>query len=338
MLNLAEMPTGDFTRDRTADLHALERRRRIEEVVGADNLTGFDAQRAAEVLMGDTVFANVMMLGAAWQLGLAPVGLEAMLRAIELNGVAVEKNKRAFAWGRIAIVASEEVARLIAGEPVQDETLDEVIARREAFLTDYQSAAWSKRWRDRVEQVRAAEATAGGDGRLADAVARSLFKLMSYKDEYEVARLHTGTGFVEGLGERFEGDFSVSHHLAPPLFPSGKDRRGRPKKRRFGGWIRRPMGMLARLKGLRGTPLDVFGYTAERRMERAMIGEYEAVVDRLLAGLRPDNTGEATRIAALVHEIRGFGPVKEAAAARVRPQIGHALAVYEHTLPKRDAA
>ncbi|MEO0914026.1 MAG: DUF6537 domain-containing protein, partial [Pseudomonadota bacterium] len=175
-----------------------------------------------------------------------------------------------------------------------------------AFLTEYQDAGWAARYRERVERVREC------DARLADAVARSLFKLMAYKDEYEVARLFTETGFVERLAARFEGPYTVKHHLAPPFLPGRRDARGRPKKRVFGGWVRGPMRLLARMKGLRGTVFDPFGYTAERRMEREMIALYERVVDRMLEA--PGDAEEMLRIARLPQGVRGFGPVKEDAA------------------------
>ncbi|SFP66441.1 indolepyruvate ferredoxin oxidoreductase family protein [Tranquillimonas alkanivorans] len=337
-LNLAQMPTGDFTRNRSADLRSEERRRRIAKTIGENNLRAFDANRAAEVLMGDSVFANVMLMGAAWQMGLAPVSEPALLRALELNGVAVEKNKRAFAWGRLAIIAPEEVAELIAPKPDMDADLDAVIERRAAFLAEYQDEAWAERYRSHVDAVRRAEEAAGGSGSLAEAAAKGLFKVMSYKDEYEVARLHTETGFIAGLSEKFEGNFTVEHHLAPPLLPSGTDRRGRPRKRRFGGWVRKPMSLLARMKRLRGTAFDPFGRTAERRMEREMIGEYERLLDRLTTNLRHDNLQDAVRIAGMIDEIRGFGPVKEEAAARVRPEMEAALVEYETATPERKAA
>ncbi|TCD11879.1 indolepyruvate ferredoxin oxidoreductase family protein [Oricola cellulosilytica] len=331
VVNSAQMPTGDFTRNRDADLKSGVRIGRITDVVGAENVTSLDANGAAETVLGDAVFANILMLGAAWQQGLVPVGADAILRAIELNDVAVEKNKAAFAWGRIAAHDPAALAGLMEPELKSDASLDDVIARREEFLAEYQNTAWAKKYRAVVEKVRTRElAEIGKGGALTDAVARSLFKLMSYKDEYEVARLHTQTGFIESLGKRFEGEFSVRHHLAPPFLPGGTEARGRPRKREFGGWVRTPMKVLAGMKGLRGTLFDPFGYTAERRMERQLIVEFEATIDRLVQELTPENNADAAAIAAMIMEIRGYGPVKDEAAAKVRERMKNALVAFEN--------
>ncbi|SEO64635.1 indolepyruvate ferredoxin oxidoreductase [Salinihabitans flavidus] len=327
VLNAAEMPTGDFTRNRDADLMTQVRLGSVGKEVA--DLTVLNANTLAEKLMGDTVFANVLMLGAAWQAGLVPLGLPALMRAIELNGVAVERNKTAFAWGRVAQAMPEKTAAITGETDPEPDTLDQIIDRRAEFLTGYQNAAWADRYRTTLAKMQQAETdTCGAPGALSEAVAKGLFKLMSYKDEYEVARLHTQTGFIEGLSDRFEGDYSVKHHLAPPFLPSGTDWRGRPKKRALGGWVRAPMRLLARMKGLRGTPLDPFGLTGERRMERALIAEYEATIDRLLDGLNANTRDEAARIAAMVMEIRGYGPVKQEAADKTRAAMQTELARY----------
>ncbi|MBO9464018.1 indolepyruvate ferredoxin oxidoreductase family protein [Tropicibacter sp. R15_0] len=329
VVNTALLPTGDFTRNRDADLRAKDRVQRIADGVG-EGLQSLDANALSEALMGDTVYANVLMLGAAWQAGLVPVGFEALMRAIELNGVKPEQNKQAFAWGRLVVAAPDKVARVsnLPEAPVQ--SLDELIARRVAFLSDYQNSRWAQSYRDEVSRVMEVERRVMGDaGMLSEAVARALFKLMSYKDEYEVARLHLETGFLEGLKDRFEGDFTVKHHLAPPLLGGKLDARGRPVKRAFGPWMRVGFRVLARMKGLRGGAFDVFGKTAERRMERALIAEYRDLVLRLTDGLTPANHAEAARIAGLVMQVRGFGPVKEEAVAKVRAQIAKAMTGYE---------
>ena len=329
VLNTAQMPTGDFTRNRDADLKPGQRIAEIGKAIGEDRLRTLDANTLAERLVGDSVFANVMMLGAAWQSGLVPLSEEALMRAIELNGVKPDLNKAAFNWGRVAAENPEKVADLAGVEAPQPQTLDQMIDRRADFLTNYQNDAWAQKYRARIDRVQQAEARVMGEpGALTEAAAKGLFKLMSYKDEYEVARLHTDTGFIEGLANRFEDDYTVKHHLAPPLLPSGRDARGRPFKREFGGWVRKPMTQLAKLKRLRGTPFDPFGYTAERRMERALIVEYKALLDTLLSHLTPENHGDAVKIAGLVMEIRGYGPVKEEAAAKVRAEITTALTAY----------
>jgi len=253
---------------------------------------------------------------------LVPLGEASLMRAIELNGVKPDLNKAAFTWGRL-IVHDRAAVEKAAALPVSNvQTLDEMIERRASFLTEYQNEKWANQYRTVIADVEAAETRLNGTaGDLTRAAAKGLFKLMSYKDEYEVARLHTQTGFYEGLKDRFEGDFTVKHHLAPPLLPSGKDARGRPFKRAFGPWIKPAFGGLAKLKGLRGTAFDPFGYTAERKMERDLITEYCALLTRITAKLTADNISEATRIASLVMEIRGFGPVKEEAVHKVRLEI-----------------
>jgi len=320
VVNTAEMPTGDVVRLRDADLASHVRLRSIERVLGAGNVATIDANAAAEALLGDTVYANVMMLGFAWQQGLVPVSLEALERAIALNGVSVERNRQALAWGRLASADPDFVRRASGREPPEPETLDQVIARRVAFLTAYQDAAYAARYEAKVARVRAAEATLGSEA-LTEAVAHSLFKLMAYKDEYEVARLHMETGFLEELDREFEGDFRVRYHLAPPFLNSRKDARGRPRKRSFGPWIQTPFKVLARLKALRGTPFDVFGYTAERRTERALIAWYENLVEDMLRALKGQRLPDLVALARVPMEIRGFGPVKEAAIQRAMAEV-----------------
>ncbi|WP_113154205.1 indolepyruvate ferredoxin oxidoreductase family protein [Nitratireductor sp. OM-1] len=324
VVNLAEMPTGDIVRKRDASLHVDQRLAAIEGVTGKDALAAMDANRLSEKLMGDTVFANVMMLGFAWQKGLVPVSLNALTQAIVLNGVAIEKNHRAFLIGRLAAEKPDALKGLLDPKPQADGTLDEIVTRREAFLTDYQNPAYAARYRHLVDRVRAAEAPFGSDA-VSRAVARSLFKLMAYKDEYEVARLHTQTGFSARIAEEFEGDYRIVHHLAPPFLASGTDARGRPLKREFGPWVRLPFRMLARMKRLRGTAFDPFGRTAERRMERELIGWYEAHVEKALAQLDTGNAATLAETLALPMQIRGYGPVKEEAAKRIRTEMAARL-------------
>jgi len=323
LVNLAEMPTGDIVRLRDADLATRRRLKEIERVAGAENIRAIDANALAERLFGDSVFANIVMLGHAWQQGLVPVGLDALHRAIELNGVVVEQNGQAFAAGRLA--AADPVAFASMPVATDTESLDEVIARRERFLVDYQDAAWARRYRAGVDKIRAAEQSHGSEV-ITDAVARSLFKLMSYKDEYEVARLHMQSGFLDELKRRFAGDFTVSYHFAPPFLGGGKDARGRPLKRKFGQWVQTPLRLLARLKGLRGTGFDPFGYTAERRMERALIGWYEGLIDEIVATLRTQTPDSLLALARAPVDIRGYGPVKEAAVVEVKARVAKLLA------------
>ena len=318
VLNMAEMPTGDVVRNRDAALATEQRKQRIAQVIGADNLLDFDANRAADFLFGDTVFANMIMLGAAWQRGLVPVAREALMRAIALNAVAVDENKLAFACGRL-IAADTNFAASLGSEPKREETLDDMINRRAAFLTDYQNASYAARYLDRVNQVRAAErAVRPGSEAFSAAVATCLFKLMAYKDEYEVARLHRDAAFRNRLWQQFEGDFTVRYHLAPPFLAAGHDARGRPLKRQFGAWIEPVFALLARLRFLRGTPFDVFGYTRERRTERALISWYSGLIDDLLPQLGGQPLDSLVAIASLPQDIRGYGPVKGAAIAAAK--------------------
>ncbi|MGN6465585.1 MAG: indolepyruvate ferredoxin oxidoreductase family protein, partial [Rhizobiaceae bacterium] len=335
VVNTAEMPTGDLVRFRDADLKAMTRLDAIRDVLGDGNVDAVDANRLAEELFGDAVFSNMLLLGFGWQKGLVPVSFDALSRAIELNGVEVEKNHAAFAAGRLA-ATGEKLSSDSVEEGVREETLDEIVAHRESFLRDYQDAAWAARYRATVDGVRKAEKPYNSEA-LARAVARSLFKLMSYKDEYEVARLHMQTGFLDRLKEEFKGDFRVHYHLAPPVLPLGHDARGRPNKRAFGQWIQAPLRLLAPLKFLRGTAFDPFGYTAERRMERALIGWYEGVVETLLASLGKADIETLAAIATQPMEIRGYGPVKESAAVEARAEVAARLVALQKPDKARNA-
>jgi indolepyruvate ferredoxin oxidoreductase len=320
VLNRAEMPTGEIVRQRDASLEVDAREALIAGAVGVENLTSFDANAAAERLLGDSVFANMMMLGFAWQKGLVPVSFEALSRAIDLNGVAEEKNRAAFALGRIQVARPEALAPVGGSERAEPERIDDLVARRAAFLADYQDTAYAARYRSRIERFREALPADAAEA-LVPLAARSLFKLMAYKDEYEVARLHTRSGFHEGLAAQFEGDFKVNYHLAPPLLPLGRDARGRPRKRQFGPWMHGAFRVLARLKRLRGTALDPFGHTAERKTERALIDWYDDLLARCGASLTVENGEAWGRILRAPMDIRGFGPVKEQAIAAVKAEV-----------------
>jgi indolepyruvate ferredoxin oxidoreductase len=299
----------------------------VRTAMGGAEPLQIDATALATALMGDSIAANLFMLGYAWQRGLVPISFDAIDRAIVLNAAAVKMNQQAFAWGRLAAVdadAVREAAGLgapaasadVLALPLDDErisrTLDERISRRVAFLTDYQNAAYAKRYSDLVERVRAGEQKAApGSTALTESVARYAFKLMAYKDEYEVARLYTSGEFMRRVERTFEGKFSLHFHLAPPLLAK-KNGEGHLIKAEYGGWVFGAFKLLAKLKGLRGGALDVFGYTAERRMERQLIVDYLKTVDELLAGLHAGNVALAAEIASVPEHIRGFGHVKEA--------------------------
>jgi indolepyruvate ferredoxin oxidoreductase len=268
---------------------------------------------------------NMFLLGYAFQKGRVPVSSAALMRAIELNAVAVEANKLAFAWGRRAAFDPAGIEQLVAKhEPVLpqhrlSQDLDAAVARRRDYLTAYQDRAYARRYTDQVERIRRAEdALLAGSTRLTEAVARYYFKLLAYKDEYEVARLYTDAAFTRALEATFEGAFKLRFHLAIPALSRPDPATGEPAKRRYGAWLMSAFQLLAPLKFLRGTALDVFGYGKERRLERGLIKEYEATLDRIMAALRPDTIALAAEIASLPEGIRGYGPVKERSIAAAR--------------------
>ncbi len=307
-------PTADFVVNRDVRFDAPAMARRLASACKA-----YDACPAAEMAeqrFGDSLYANMIMLGFAWQKGLAPVSSRALYRAITLNGVAAEQNLQAFEAGRIA--AHDPGHRTAAPVVATPETLplDELIASRVADLTAYQDGAYARRYEARIAAVRAAEASLGGEA-LTRTAAINLHRLMAYKDEYEVARLYADGRFAAELAGTFTGG-KAKVWLAPPLI-SPRDRNGRPRKIALGGWmLTHGMPALAKLKGLRGGPLDLFGASAERRMERGLIGSYEATLDRLTEGLTAERLPLAVRIAQVPSEIRGFGHVKDAAVAAAR--------------------
>jgi indolepyruvate ferredoxin oxidoreductase len=325
IINSHETIIGDFTRNPDLTFPSGALQRSITEAAGEENVEFLNATDLATGLLGDSIASNLFLLGSAYQRGLVPLSAEAIERAIALNGVAIEFNRNAFRWGRRAAV-DPDLVRARATPPAAvppshhlSETLDEVISRRVAFLTDYQNVAYAARYAARVEQVRQAEtACLPGESRLTESVARSLFKLMAYKDEYEVARLYTETEFLERIADRFEGPYELHFHLAPPLLGDRDPETRHLRKRSFGPWMFSVFRLLARLRGLRGTPLDIFGRSKERRLERRLIGEYEALVDEILDRLSPANHEVAIELASLPAEIRGFGHVKETNLARVK--------------------
>jgi indolepyruvate ferredoxin oxidoreductase len=258
----------------------------------------------------------MMMVGYAWQLGLLPLSEAALMRAIELNGVAVDMNKTAFRWGRVAAANPERIAELLV--PAKDEravgemTLDEIISHRAQHLTAYQDSALAEKYRAAVSRIRAVEGKIGNDA-LTRAVAINYAKVLAYKDEYEVARLLTDPAFEQELKETFEGEGKLSFHLAPPLISKIDPDLGRPKKQRFGEGMRVPLRWMAKLKGLRGTSLDIFGRTEERQRERGLIKAYEAMLDEVATSLMAENRFAAIALASAPDQVRGFGPVKMAA-------------------------
>ncbi|MEO7159639.1 MAG: indolepyruvate ferredoxin oxidoreductase family protein, partial [Polaromonas sp.] len=294
----------------------------VRNAVGAEAMVSFDAEQVAVQMIGDSIYTNPLMLGFAWQKGRVPLSHASLTRAIELNGVQVDNNKAAFEWGRrcahdlASVQALFKAAQVIAF--VKKPSLTEMLAKRVSFLTAYQNAAYAQTYQDFVEKVRTAEAPLGKTT-LTEAVARYLFKLMAYKDEYEVARLHTDTGFLNQVNAMFEGDFKLNYHLAPPLMARKNDQ-GELQKQPFGPWMLTGFRLLAKLKGLRGTPFDLFGRTEERREERALIEEYRASIEEVLSSLRSENHAQAVEIARIPELIKGYGHVKVRHLAAARPQ------------------
>ena len=317
VINTQESITGHFTRNPDLQFPTQDVLQRIVSTVASGKLDLIEATRVASGLMGDSIATNLFVLGYAYQKGLLPLSAESILKAIELNAVAVESSKETFAWGRRAAVDMASVAALARPSAVVRpraiaKTADEAVAKRIEMLTAYQNGAYAERYRALVERVRKAEAEkAKGRAGLADAVARYAYKLMAYKDEYEVARLYTEGEFERLLKEQFEGDFKLVFHLAPPLLAPRDPKTGELQKRMFGPWMFTAFRLMAKLKGLRGTPFDIFGYTEERKTERRLIAEYERVVDELVAKLDQDNHAIAVEIARIPEQIRGFGHVKE---------------------------
>ena len=319
-LNAYSTPTAAFVKNANWQNPAEQCAADIANAVGLEGLSAFDANRVSSQVLGDTIFINPMLLGYAWQKGWVPLGHEALMRAIELNDVAVAQNIAAFEWGRHCAHHWSVVDALLAPAQViqfhKPQSVDALVAKRVVFLTDYQNASYAKRYSDVVARVQAAE-VAMHKTSLSEAVARNLFKLMAYKDEYEVARLHTNTAFLQKIGDMFEGDYTVNYHLAPPLI-SKTNEKGELQKQKFGPLMLTGFKLLKHFKVLRGTPLDIFGNTEEREMERALIGEYVASLDEVLAKLNADNHALALEIANLPDAIKGFGHVKARNVVAVR--------------------
>ena len=312
VVNCFETPTSEFTRNPDWAFPQDKMQAAIVEAVGQKNFDFLDAGSLSTKLLGDAIATNLFLLGYAWQRGWVPVSEASLDRAIELNGAAVEMNRQAFLWGRRAAIDLAAVQREVSPAPVirlRPESLDERIARRAEELTAYQDAAYARRYTDFVARVRAAEAPLGSEA-LTDAVARNYFKLLAYKDEYEVARLFAFSAFRAGIDARFEGEYTLRFHLAPTFLARPDPDSGRIKKKVFGPWMETALRWLAKARRLRGTPFDPFGYHPERKAERALIAQYEADIGALLGGLDAEGLRRAVALARLPEEIRGFGHVK----------------------------
>ncbi len=388
VLNTYEAMPGTFTTNPDMEFPAEEIVTGIKKALGGEKPLMIDATKIATQLMGDAIMSNSFIMGYAWQQGLIPLSFDSIMRAIELNGAAIENNKKAFAYGRLAVVNPSAVAQaagmdsaasslgnsnmelplLAPGEweehefasmvapvsrektvtalasnavaqitdlPLDDSrmshSLDELIARRVEFLTDYQNAAYARDYSSFVSHVRDAEQSRLHSTVLTEAVARNLFKLMAYKDEYEVARLYTNGAFKRQLDQQFEGDYTLTFHLAPPLFAK-KDEQGRLIKQEFGPWMMKAFGLLAKFKALRGGPFDIFGRTEERRMERELIKEYLQSIETILPDIRANNIDIAVQIAEIPEEMRGFGHVKEANVHNARIEQAELLREFRNPL------
>jgi len=320
VINSYEQPPGQFAQQPDWQFPSAQIRALIEESVGG-RAHFLDATKLATALMGDSIATNLFMLGYAFQKGLVPLTEASIMRAIELNGVSVESNKLSFQWGRRAAVDLQQVERVaLPGKPVvvhMPQTLDALVARRVAFLTAYQNGAYARRYEALVDKVRRAEANVTAGDALTRAVAKYFFKLMAYKDEYEVARLYTDGTFQKTIENAFEGDFTLKYNLAPPLFAK-RDAQGRLIKAEYRAWMGVAFKVLARLRFLRGTALDVFGKTEERRMERKLIDDYERSLTALSSTLTAGNLPAAIELANLPEHIRGFGHVKLANVEQAR--------------------
>ncbi|WP_332813730.1 indolepyruvate ferredoxin oxidoreductase family protein [Ramlibacter sp.] len=325
LANTHEVPVAESLRNPDASLKVPALLEKLRFAAGADRVETLDAQALAEAFIGDSIVANILALGYAWQRGLVPVGLAALTRAIELNGVGVANNQLAFSLGRLAAADPPAVAALLTGPQADTapaaETLDAIVARGVHHLAGYQDRRYARRYADFVARVRTREAALGGDAGLpfTRAVAQGLLKLMAYKDEYEVARLYTDGEFLQSLQQQFEGEPQLEFYMAPPLLSRARGGQ-RPRKIRLGGWMLPAMRLLAHGKRLRGTAFDIFGYTEERTLERALVREYAHRIESLLPALAPERLKLATEIALVPLSMRGYGPVKRAAvdAARLR--------------------
>jgi indolepyruvate ferredoxin oxidoreductase len=342
LVNTFEFLPGDFTRNADYSLPTARLKRAVLGAAGPERSHFFDATRIASDIVGRAITANMVMVGYAYQSGALPLSAEAIERAIELNEQSVAENIAAFRWGRRAAAEPAAVDALLKPHGAEEndslklsQSFAETVERRVAFLTAYQSKRYARRYRDWVEKMRAVEAKkAPGQCTLSEAVARYLFKLMAYKDEYEVARLYSDASFVERVKSTFDGDdLRLEFHLAPPLLARRDPVTGEPKKMSFGSWMLGVLRVLAKFKLLRGTALDPFGYTQERRTERQLIADYEAMLESIAAELTSSNHHTAVALAAIPEKIRGFGPVKarhlaaakaEEAALRVQFRAGAA--------------
>jgi indolepyruvate ferredoxin oxidoreductase len=320
IVNSHVVPTAQFQANAKIDFGSARMVKSIDDVLGAERTRYVDGTTLATKILGDSIATNMFMMGFAAQSGWLPLTIESIEEAIRLNGIAVDSNLRTFGWGRVAaadLPAAQAVADKAAGaDIVLSKTLDEVIEKRVELLTAYQNADYAAEYKSVVEQVRKAEAAVSSGTALTSAVARNLAKLMAYKDEYEVARLQTSSAQAARINAQFDGEFKLKFHLAPPLIARKDPSTGRPRKMEFGAWVLPLFNLLKKGKELRGGAFDIFGYTAERKMERRLITEYRAMLTDILGRLTRDNLATAVELAELPDEIRGYGYVKDASVVK----------------------
>ncbi len=326
-LNLHLLPTAHFQLNRDIDFQADAQRESLESVAGLDDVRAIEATAASRLLLGDTIGANTLLMGYALQMGWLPVSVAALESAIRLNGAAVDLNLKALTFGRMAAADPERFKQLLAEAAPERAVTPADAVRRAAFLADYQDEAYARRYLDFIARVRTREsAVAPESDTLTRAVESAYFRLLAIKDEYEVGRLLTSAEFDLQLTSEFEGSPQRTYHLAPPLFARKDPVTGRPRKMQFGGWLTPILRMLARARRVRGTWLDPFRGTADRRLDRALLAEYEATIEELLAALTPHTHALAVQIAALPERVRGYGVVREAAAQAMRKEHAELLA------------
>ncbi|HEY1459800.1 MAG TPA: indolepyruvate ferredoxin oxidoreductase family protein [Casimicrobiaceae bacterium] len=339
LVNTALVMPADFTRNADLRFPLGSMEKEIKDAVSPGDAEFLDATKLATGLMGDSIATNLFMVGYAFQRGLLPLSKESILRAIKLNATAVESNTQSFNWGRLAAVDRERVvAAAIPGEKPDSQRLstsfDEIVSRRSQFLTGYQDAAYAKRYVEFVTKVLAAEsARVPGMTSLGEAVARYYFKLLAIKDEYEVARLYTDGEFMKRVSAQFEGDYKLRFHLAPPLTNAADAQTGEARKSSYGPWMMSAFRVIAKMKGLRGSAVDIFGKTAERRMERQLITDYEALINELLPHLAAHNHAIAVELASIPEHIRGYGHVKNRHLAAAKAKEAELVASFRAARP-----
>ena len=348
ILNTHKAQTGEFTHNPDWKIPAEQITSSIGKLCGESNLATLNATQLATVLCGDSIATNMFMLGYACQKGLIPITAEAILKAIELNGASIKMNQQAFIWGRRAAFNLAKVQEIATPKGLGDterhreisRSLDEIIARRITSLTGYQSKRYAKKYKKLVDAVQAVDEKLNGKaGKLTEAVAKYYYKLMAYKDEYEVARLYTDGQFLDQIKQTFDGDIKIKFNMAPPMLAKHDPVTGHLKKMEFGPWMLNVFRVLAPLKVLRGTPLDVFGHTAERRMERQLITDYKKTIEDLLSGVTAANYDTAVAIADIPEHIRGYGHVKEKHLAEAKKREAELLKKMDETaIPEQKKA